>query len=392
MNRYRHSALQMLRCCGFAYKRAYLDRAPGSASPSLTAGSNVHRAIGVALRRLVETGMVDLHDVAYRTVQGGGIEYADAIAVLTRFQEALGIEFDVVPERVLFLEERLELPVELPDGTMITFGGTPDLVERTGPTSCRITDWKTHWVPETREQFEADDQLRRYAMLVNHALPAMRQFELVKRFVRWSENAHIEQLDAADLRAVRDRLVTEIVVAEEREAAGDFEPTGGAWCAVCSHTHACPLVRPYREVGLTADPLTVDDDERARSLASDAIALDAAAGALKARLKRYLGGEHRNGRVPVAGGEYGYGPVNHRRIDEPELREILERYGLQPPDGLFRVDLTVLDRLLRRIPEQAVQEIDAAVHHWQSSECRFRRTTATSPAPPVAAAAQGDLL
>lgn len=384
---YRNSQLRLLRSCRFAYSQAYLQGVPGAPSPALQAGTNVHAAIQLAVREIVKGGaFLDVHQLAYRAVQGGQVEYSDAIEVLTTFTESLaeegGLEID--PRAVFLIEERLEVPLTLWDGTEAVFFGTPDLVERTGKTSCRITDWKTHRHPETEEEFRADAQLKRYALLVAHEFPAFQRFELVKRFVRFRNRAYRMTLTREDLEPVRIALVSEIQAAREIEAAGEFTATGGDWCGLCAHHHTCPLVQTYREAG--EDLLSIPDDERASEIAGAAIALDAAASRLKGRLKTYLGDTHRTGTVPVSGGEYGYGPTTSREISPEQLEGVFAAAGAELPPEVLSVDLTALDRLKKRLPETLVSAIDRVTHITESSQCRFRRASSKKKAPAAASA------
>lgn len=50
---WRNSMLALGRECNFAYWATYVDGDEGISSPSLTAGSNVHRAIAECLRDLL---------------------------------------------------------------------------------------------------------------------------------------------------------------------------------------------------------------------------------------------------------------------------------------------------------------------------------------------------
>src|SRR5205085_316075 len=82
--RYRGSQLRILRSCPFAYAQQYVHDVPGIDSPELARGRNVHAAIAQAAREIVETGMLNVHDVAYRACRGSNIEYAQALELLTR--------------------------------------------------------------------------------------------------------------------------------------------------------------------------------------------------------------------------------------------------------------------------------------------------------------------
>lgn len=390
--RFRNSQLRQRRTCGLAYKLTYLDGVEGLPSPSLQAGQRIHAAVAELIRRIVAgDGIIDVHDIAFRVVRGGDVEYADALRVLTRVQEALGVEFDVDPRGVFLLEEQLEMPIQLWDGAEVVFFGTPDLVERVGRKVCRITDFKTHWHPMTKEECEADPQLRRYALLVHHHYPAFDRFELVRRFIRYRENYHEEVITAEDLPRVRDALASEIQATREMDEAGEFEPTGGAWCGLCRHHASCPLIAKYREQGM-ADWMEIGDDEDARRMASDVVAIEAARDRLRTHLSRYLGEPHPSGAVPVAGGTYGYGPTQERSANPTEVREALNSQGVAMPDDLLRIDLQQWDRLSGQLPESAVQAVERVIQHSEGTRFQFRRHTAPTKKPtPTPATEPGEL-
>jgi hypothetical protein len=369
--RFRNSQLALRRECGHAYRRAYVDRDPGVPSPSLRAGQNVHAAVGLAIRELLTAGMVNVHKIAAQTIRGSDVEYVDALEVLTRVQEALGVEWEIDPDGVILIEETLEMPLELSTGEVVDFFGTPDLVERLPRRRCRITDFKTNWHPESEAQFRAGPQLKRYALLIAEHYPGFEEFELIKRFVRYRNSSFTETITRAHLVGIRQALVSEIEEAIEYETAAHFEATPGSWCSLCREHATCPIILRYRRHGI--DDLSIPDDERARQLAGDAIALDASRSAMQERLKRYLGAEHAQGWVPVVGGTYGYGPVERRKVPAAALEQVLRTHKIEPAAELWKTDLDVLDRMMRRLPEDTVRAIDGITRRWQTSECRFRK-------------------
>ncbi len=370
MNAYRNSQLRLLPECGHAYAEQYVRGVEPLPVPSLHGGQNVHAAIRAAVHEIVSgSPFLNIHEITYRVVRGGDAEYFDALQVLTLFQESLAEDFTIDPKGVFLAEERLETELEV-RGEPVTFFGTPDMVERTGAHRCRITDFKTHWHPLPREVFDADVQLPRYALLVAARYPAFTEFELVMRFVRYKNNYHTHVLTAADLGQVRENLVQQIATVRDAEARGQFEATPGSWCSLCGFHHTCPVIRRLREGGI--DELSIDNDERARTIAGELIALDAWATATKDRLRRYLD-EHPKGFVAVAGGSYGYGPVNEREIYGPELKRALTAEGVEPPDHLFKVDLKELDKFKRRLPEKIVAAIDEVTVERTTARMQFRR-------------------
>lgn len=373
MRRFRNSQLRLLPQCGYAYKKSYLEGEPGLPSPDLERGIAIHRGISKMVRQVVEgDGLIDVHEIAYQVARGTLANYAEVLTVLIRFQEALGVEIDIDPDRAFLVEETLEMPVEIERGPVATFFGTPDYVARAPRKTCLIEDWKSHWHPDTEEESLADPQLARYALLIDHHFPGFETFVLRKRFVRYRDNWHEREIAKADLDAVLYDLRTEIRIALEREEADDFEATGGGWCGLCAFHASCPLIAEFRETG--EDWLSIASDNHASIMAGTALALHAASARLKDQIKTYLGAEHPVGAVAVPGGEYGYGPVSRREVAVDDLRQAFADAGAQMPDDVLRVDLDALDVLRGRLPGDLVRAIDDAIHTYQSSRCAFRRT------------------
>jgi len=370
--RVRNSQLSTLRLCRYAYKRTYVDGDEGLPSPSLDRGSYTHEAIGEAVHRIVDgDATLDVHEIAFRHARGDRSIYSDVLHALITFQEQLGESIVIEPRRVFLLEERLEMPVELGDGSEAVFHGKPDMVGRLPGKLCEITDWKTNWWPDTEEEFEVYPQLDRYALLVHDHYPGFERFVLRKQFVRY-RNASLErEITLSDLEQVRHELVTEIEQAIEVEEGGEYPATGGGWCGVCRHHAECPLILAHRD--LDRDWVSVSDDTKASELAQVAIAMDAASRRIKDQVKSYLD-EHPDGHVPVAGGTYGYGPVTHREITVDRLRQVFDAERLEMPDDVLRVDLKVLDRLCdQQLPGDVAERIRASVETRESSRCQFRR-------------------
>lgn len=375
MRAFRNSQLRLYGECGWAYNEAYVRNTPPMPSPALHGGQNVHSAIRAAVHEIVsESPILNIHEIAYRVVRGSDMEYFDALQVLTRFQESLGEDWEIDPKAVFLCEERLAKVIDV-YGELVEFYGTPDMAERVTRTRCRITDYKTNWWPENRQQFEAGKQLPRYALLLHHNYPAFTEFELVKRFVRYSNNYQSMVITADDLRQVEIDLVQEIATAVDRERNNDFEATPGNWCTLCSYTHTCPRIRQLRDRAI--DDLSIEDDGAAQRLAGDVVAVEAFAASAKERLKRYLGGIHPKGFVQVGEGSYGYGEVNERAVTVPDLKRVLTEQGIEPSDRLWRVDLDALDRLKKRLPAQIVAAIDGVIE--TSTTARFQHRRVADP-------------
>jgi len=371
MKAFRNSQLRLYGECGWAYKEAYVDHTPPMPSPALHGGSNVHAAVRAAVHEIVSgSPILNIHEIAYRVVRGSDMEYFDALQVLSKFTESLAEDVDIDPKAAFLIEERLEKIVDVL-GEQVIFFGTPDLASRVTRTRVRIDDWKTAWAPENRQQFEAGKQLPRYALLLRHNYPAFTEFELVKRFVRYSNNYQSMVITADDLRQVEIDLVQEIATAMDRERNNDFEATPGNWCTLCSHTHTCPRIRQLRDRAI--DDLSIEDDAAAQRLAGDVVAVEAFASSAKERLKRYLGGTHPKGFIQVGEGSYGFGPIHERAVTATDLKRVLTEQGIEPSDRLWRVDLDELDKLKKRLPAQAVAAVDGVIETNTTARFQYRR-------------------
>ena len=254
MRRYRNSALRQRRLCPFSYQRTYLLGDPGLPSPSLEGGRAIHAVAAEVVRAILAGGPIDVHEIAFRIVRGGDIEYADALGVATRLQESIGVEFDIDPEGVFLLEEELEMPITLPSGDVVTFFGTPDLAERVSRTVCRITDYKTHWHPETKAEFAADPQLDRYALLIHEQYPAFETFELIKRFVRYRGNSLTRTISVDNLVGIRLALESEIATTEALDKLLKRLPEGLVRATEAAITHSQGARFAFRRTQPTKAP------------------------------------------------------------------------------------------------------------------------------------------
>lgn len=377
------SKLALLRLCGWAFAEDHVRGTPRPTHPALAGGSSTHGG----LKRIVEAVMagesIDVRAITREVCPGGPTEYADTLEVLTALQEDL-IE-DPPPfeaRNVIHVEERLSMLIG-----PYTWEGTPDLVEAYGRV-CVVHDWKTHWRPMSQKDFEADDQLPRYALLVDAEYPGrFDSFVLKMRFVRYKGAVREVEIHEHDLHRIKWDLATEIEEAEARIAVqprpegwqhrapewtdeNPFRATPGDWCTICSRTDSCPVVQNYLAHGID---ITLADDAAAEEVASTVRAIDAHSGQLKRRLKVFLGGDHPTGRVPLAGGSYGFGPSSHRKVDVRDVLEIWEAHKMPLNPHVLRVDVDQLTRSLDRVSGKMRTALRSTIDEYDSAECRYRR-------------------
>lgn len=360
------SKLSLADLCWHAFAEDHIREIPRPPHPALAGGSSAHDGLELMVRATMDDQPIDTNAIARRVCAGGPAEFADTLEVLERMHDELADEPPPFrPEAVIHVEERLYMDVG-----PHSFDGKSDIVERYGRT-CRITDWKTHWRPLTQPEFERHKQLSRYALLIAENHPGeFDQFELRMRFVRYQGAVRERTLDRIHLDAVKWDLVQEIEEKEAQIAAGHFPATPGDWCSICSRTDTCPVVLAFLEHGYD---LTMDNDEAATRAAEMVRAIDAHSAKLKRQLKRYLGGDHRTGRVQLAGGSYGYGPSKHRRADVEDVTEVFTAHGRPVNKQAFRVDVDELQRALDREPGAVRSSMEAVIEEFEQAECRYRR-------------------
>lgn len=363
------SKLALLRLCGWAFGEDHVRKVPRPTHPALAGGSATHGGLKLLVQAVIDRQSIDVRSIARAVAPGGPAEYADTLEVLTLIQEEL-VE-DPPPFEgpdVIHLEERLSIDI----GPHV-FEGTPDLVQAPGSRVAILDDWKTHWQPMKQKVFEADDQLPRYALLVDAQHPGrFDSFVLRMRFVRYAGALREMEIHDHDLHAIKWNLATEIEEAERRLEDLDttLVATPGDWCTICSRTDSCPVVQDYLEHGID---ITLENDQAAEYVASTVRAIDAHSGQLKRRLKMYLGGDHPTGKVPLAGGSYGFGPSHHRSADVRDVLEIWEAHKTPLNPHVLRVDVDQLNRSLDRLPGAMRTALRAAIQEYDNAECRYRR-------------------
>ncbi len=368
-----NSKLRLRGVCGWAFKREILDGIEREPNPALEGGSNAHGGIEFFVRSVLDDEpFIDITAMARAATHGTPEEMADLLPILGIMQESMLEEPPPIRARhVIAVEKRLAMPIDLPGGGSAVFDGKADLISADGK-RCTIDDWKTHWRPLTQEVFEADPQLKRYALLVDHHHPGFEEFTIRMRFVRYAGAVREMTLTRADLEMVRWDLAAEI---EEREAMDTFDATPGDWCNLCGHTANCPRVRAFLEDGVQ---LTVSNDAEATAAAEVVRAIDAHSASLKRKLKGYLGAEHPTGRVPLSGGTYGYGPQRKKRAETDDVFDVWEAFGRPMNTHAFRVDVDALSRTLDREPGAVRAAMAAVVEEYEIPHCRYRRGDAST--------------
>lgn len=360
------SKLGLLNLCGWAFAEDHVRHVRRPPHPALEGGGNAHRGLARIVDAVISDAPIDVRTIAQDVCAGTLSEYADTLEILTLLQEEL--LDDPPPFRgraVMFHEKTLEMPIG-----PYTYEGTPDLVERYAR-ECHLTDWKTHWRPISQGIFEADVQLPRYALLVDHEHPGeFDRFVLRQRFVRYRGAVREMTLERWQLEAYRWSLAEEIEDAELRVELEAFSATPGDWCTICSRTDTCPVVQALELGGAV---MSIPDDEEAARVAGVARAIDAQSAKLKRQLKTYLGNDHPTGRVALAGGTYGFGPAHHKRASVDDVLEVYQAFERPLNPHVLRVDVDQLRRSLDRVPGNMRTAMNATIEHYDEADCRYRR-------------------
>lgn len=372
------SKLSLLRMCGWAFAEDHIRHVRRPPHPALAGGSSTHRGIARLVQNVIDNDPIDVRAITREVCPGTPVEYADTLGVLTLIQEELAE--DPPPfegSKVILLEERLSIDI----GPHV-FEGTPDLVQDLGRRVCCVDDWKSHWRPMSQDVFEKDDQLPRYALLVDAAHPGhFDTFVLRMHFVRYRGAVREFEIDRNRLAGVKWDLAAEIEEAELKLRAHQvprsdppkfaaFKATPGDWCTICSRTDTCPVVQEL-EVGGAV--MAIRDDVHASNVAGCVRVIEAHGAKLKRQLKTYLGGDHPTGRVPLAGGSYGYGPSHHKRSNVRDVLDVWKEFETPVNPFVLRVDVDQLKRSLDRAPGKMRTALKATIEEYDEADCRYRR-------------------
>jgi putative RecB family exonuclease len=231
------SRVQRYEQCPRSFKLHYVDGLPSETGPELASGKAMHRA----LERLVgehaltrEPSALSLERAerlwqeawADSGLVGIGAFY-DGLRMLGTFVRSEGV---VDPAGVLAVERPFELTV----GRFRVVGAI-DRVDRTGPTSIRVRDYKTGRLLPTRAEVDESLQLSLYCLAARELWPWAETVELQLDMLRHDERLRTsrtdEQLDGA-------RRYLE-ALGERTERDTEFDPRPGPNCVHCDHKVQC---------------------------------------------------------------------------------------------------------------------------------------------------------
>jgi hypothetical protein len=257
--------------------------------------------------------------------------------------EAIAQVFLMRPTLYYGSEESFETTIPLADGREATVTGRIDYLEIEGETA-RLKDVKTNHQILPDSQVKNDFQLGVYAMLVLDNLPHIEFVEgslLLSRYGISLPQKGTAVWTREDSKALKEHLSVKV----DAHFAGKLknERIPGTWCQYCPlrRLNHCTLYRSY--YGTTPPPPA--NDEQARKLARQIIALEDARETRLALIKQYV---NDNGPIGIGSGEYaevfGFHKRESEEVSATDLLAILEQnrslVGNQPLDELLSVKKT----------------------------------------------------
>jgi RecB family exonuclease len=232
-----YSKLRRWAECRHAYALHYLERHPTESGPAARLGSTVHRALEMLEREAIANGTPGA--VPADTARAAFVEAAIELGLtdIEAFEDGLRMVEDWRMDRgyrdpadLLAVEHRFAMRVG-----RFTVEGAIDLVERTGPTSIRVTDYKSQRALFTPDELRTNVQLSLYEAAVRRAWPWVRDVQLtmwlLRHRVRQDTSRTADQLAAA--------LTYVETLGEQLARATEFPASLGGHCGWCDHRAHC---------------------------------------------------------------------------------------------------------------------------------------------------------
>lgn len=276
-NVFSYTRLKMLEQCPLRYYKRYVLGIPEPETERELFGKVVHAVIdrmvkGQALDRAIDEAI----DETVGLDQSARFDRAE-IERLVRVARVEGAQYGAG------LSERyFEIALHPFDPQAPLFHGYIDFVDG----DLRITDWKTNWSPYDPKE---NHQLALYAL----ALAEMHGLERVEArlvFLRAKKEervqAHVytrEEMEEARAWALR---LAKQAMELERAGANEAQPNYGPHCEGCPWAEACGT-KVAQSVSITQTECEVTEEE-AQQIAGQVFVLEAAAKALKERLKAFV--------------------------------------------------------------------------------------------------------
>jgi hypothetical protein len=329
--------------CEYYYRKYYVEKVPQHPMPWTKAGTQFHNFMDAYIKHCVASDVCD--DLAWALDALAASDVCDdARELISRYvagfklddpREVLGAEcffvvdqfFQPIPE-VAYpgVGKRPAIPGAFAHGTL-------DVIERTGPTSIRIRDFKTGFMPSRVDPYEAIH----YAILAFAHFPWAMEVTFIWDFIRFGSTQ-----EAVHHRESWPELIEALLRHVARRAAMSAK-TGAADCdslaGLCGY---CALDCPTRKMAMDGHTIfkPIQNDDDARDAAQVLSSFRAAKSTLEAQLRFYLDGR---GEVDLGMGKTARMNVTHTPV--LALRTVLAALGIELPETSPEWDVP-LDKLV----------------------------------------------
>jgi RecB family exonuclease len=232
-----YSKLKRWAECRHAYALHYLERHPTESGPAARLGSTVHRALEALEREAIAQGTPGT--VPADTARAAFVEAAIELGLteIEAFEDGLRMVEDWRMDRghrdpadLLAVEHRFSMRVG-----RFTVEGAIDRVERTGPTSVRVSDYKSARALFTPDELRTNMQLSLYEAAVRRAWPWVREVQLTM----WMLRHRVQQDTARTPDQLTAALTYVETLGEQIVRATEFPASLGGHCGWCDHRAHC---------------------------------------------------------------------------------------------------------------------------------------------------------
>jgi len=259
-----NSALRTLQECGEKFRRAYIEKDSRPSSPRQVRGTVVHRAVGRAMLRKLETQTLptleEARDTAateFEAAWSEGVELSPdeqgepvgAVRAHTKdfAVDLAGFHVERVAPGITPVGVERKIIVK-PQGSDIEIHGTIDLVDRTSAGEI-IRDTKSAEKSPSKSAAEDSQQLTYYTLLRSAETRQLPAGQVLDYLVRTPARAEKKHVALATTRTAEDltALVNRLNVGVEAVKRGSFVPTNPEswWCSAswCQYFRDCVYVR-----------------------------------------------------------------------------------------------------------------------------------------------------
>jgi RecB family exonuclease len=319
-----YSSINTYETCPAKFKFQYEDRLPGSASPALSFGDSLHRALHRFHNRPVPVApsreeLLDMLEGVW--VREGYRDEAEERTYLDHGRQVLDLYHRENAEQYripVALEHRFSIEVE---GVQIN--GTIDRMDRIPGGGYEVIDYKTNRRLPPSARVNKDLQLSMYHLAAKE-IWGIEPERLTLYYLLPGQRMSTSRT-AEDVDELRRRIAT----VAERVEAGKFEPRENALCDWCDYKPMCPIFRHQLE-RTQGDPTP-----RMTELVDEWIELKRQGRAVYRRLDELVGlinafcEEHGYRRLFGSdGAAVDRRPQHVTQPDEEALRRVLEPLGL----------------------------------------------------------------